>query len=173
MLLLMVISILTFSFYFQDALFKMLPLTDTRGIVFDSFPNLSNIWQIIKTISKGIYSKFSRSSTRKNKAALKILDPVHVSFFEVNNFKLVNNLWASTLWISTTICESINGISLIWKAPVLLSSDRRMLGTQTWEYVFTQNNEIITKRNNNKIAVICSKEGQVFSTKLQLNYAMK
>uniref|UniRef100_A0A8C6YD29 Myosin IIIA n=1 Tax=Naja naja TaxID=35670 RepID=A0A8C6YD29_NAJNA len=47
-----------------------------------SFPNLSNTWQIIKTISKGTYSKFPRSTIRKSKAALKILDPVHVSFFE-------------------------------------------------------------------------------------------
>ncbi|XP_032090939.1 myosin-IIIa [Thamnophis elegans] len=56
----------------------MLPLTDTRGIISDRFPNPSNFWQIIKTISKGTYSKFSKSSTRKNKAALKILDFVHV-----------------------------------------------------------------------------------------------
>ncbi|ETE66656.1 Myosin-IIIa, partial [Ophiophagus hannah] len=51
---------------------QMFPLTDTKGIVFNSFPNLSNTWQIIKTISKGTYSKFPRSSIRK------ILDPVHV-----------------------------------------------------------------------------------------------
>uniref|UniRef100_A0A670YNE7 non-specific serine/threonine protein kinase n=1 Tax=Pseudonaja textilis TaxID=8673 RepID=A0A670YNE7_PSETE len=58
---------------------KVLPLTD-------SFPNLSNTWQIIITISKATYSKFPRSSVRKSKAALKILDPVHIikrnSFFQ-------------------------------------------------------------------------------------------
>uniref|UniRef100_A0A8C6Y9U1 Myosin IIIA n=1 Tax=Naja naja TaxID=35670 RepID=A0A8C6Y9U1_NAJNA len=79
----------------------MLSLTDTRGIVFDSFPNLSNTWQIIKTISKGTYSKFPRSTIRKSKAALKILDPVHVSdrntpLADLHPMRI--SLWQQAIW---------------------------------------------------------------------------
>ncbi|KAG8138875.1 hypothetical protein E2320_001663 [Naja naja] len=89
----------------------MLSLTDTRGIVFDSFPNLSNTWQIIKTISKGTYSKFPRSTIRKSKAALKILDPVHMSFLALicntitseKNNKVSRNKANSIIFVTSVI----------------------------------------------------------------------
>ncbi|XP_063157989.1 myosin-IIIa [Candoia aspera] len=57
----------------------MLPLTDKRGIIFDSFPDPSDTWEIIKTIGKGTYGKVFKVFNKKNgnKAAVKILDPIH------------------------------------------------------------------------------------------------
>lgn len=58
----------------------MLPLTG-KTIVFDSFPDPSDTWEIIETIGKGTYGKVFKVLNKKNgsKAAVKILDPVHVS----------------------------------------------------------------------------------------------
>ncbi|XP_009888870.1 PREDICTED: myosin-IIIa [Charadrius vociferus] len=56
----------------------MLPLTG-KTIIFDSFPDPSDTWEIIETIGKGTYGKVFKVLNRKNgsKAAVKILDPVH------------------------------------------------------------------------------------------------
>uniref|UniRef100_A0A8V0XHE5 Myosin IIIA n=1 Tax=Gallus gallus TaxID=9031 RepID=A0A8V0XHE5_CHICK len=56
----------------------MLPLTG-KTIVFDSFPDPSDTWEIIETIGKGTYGKVFKVLNKKNgsKAAVKILDPVH------------------------------------------------------------------------------------------------
>lgn len=52
-----------------------------KSIVFDSFPDPSNTWEIIETIGKGTYGKVYKVLNRVNgsKAAVKILDPIHVS----------------------------------------------------------------------------------------------
>ncbi|NWY90611.1 MYO3A protein, partial [Loxia curvirostra] len=56
----------------------MLPLSG-KTIVFDSFPDPSDTWEIIETIGKGTYGKVFKVLNKKNgsKAAVKILDPVH------------------------------------------------------------------------------------------------
>ncbi|XP_009467341.1 PREDICTED: myosin-IIIa [Nipponia nippon] len=56
----------------------MLPLTG-KTIIFDSFPDPSDTWEIIETIGKGTYGKVFKVLNKKNgsKAAVKILDPVH------------------------------------------------------------------------------------------------
>uniref|UniRef100_A0A8C5IZE0 non-specific serine/threonine protein kinase n=1 Tax=Junco hyemalis TaxID=40217 RepID=A0A8C5IZE0_JUNHY len=56
----------------------MLPLSG-KTIIFDSFPDPSDTWEIIETIGKGTYGKVFKVLNKKNgsKAAVKILDPVH------------------------------------------------------------------------------------------------
>ncbi|KFO82345.1 Myosin-IIIa [Cuculus canorus] len=56
----------------------MLPLAG-KTIIFDSFPDPSDTWEIIETIGKGTYGKVFKVLNKKNgsKAAVKILDPVH------------------------------------------------------------------------------------------------
>uniref|UniRef100_A0A670JA84 non-specific serine/threonine protein kinase n=1 Tax=Podarcis muralis TaxID=64176 RepID=A0A670JA84_PODMU len=56
----------------------MLPLTG-KTIIFDSFPDPSDTWEIVETIGKGTYGKVFKVFNKKNgsKAAVKILDPVH------------------------------------------------------------------------------------------------
>ncbi|NXK21044.1 MYO3A protein, partial [Arenaria interpres] len=56
----------------------MLPLTG-KTIIFDSFPDPSDTWEIVETIGKGTYGKVFKVLNKKNgsKAAVKILDPVH------------------------------------------------------------------------------------------------
>uniref|UniRef100_A0A8C1RP33 non-specific serine/threonine protein kinase n=1 Tax=Cyprinus carpio TaxID=7962 RepID=A0A8C1RP33_CYPCA len=50
-----------------------------KSIVFDSFPDPSDTWEIIETIGKGTYGKVYKVLNRVNgsKAAVKILDPIH------------------------------------------------------------------------------------------------
>ncbi|KAF4096052.1 hypothetical protein G5714_023655 [Onychostoma macrolepis] len=50
-----------------------------KSIVFDSFPDPSDTWEIIETIGKGTYGKVYKVLNRFNgsKAAVKILDPIH------------------------------------------------------------------------------------------------
>ncbi|XP_051658235.1 myosin-IIIa isoform X4 [Manacus candei] len=62
----------------QEPSFEMLPLTG-KTIIFDSFPDPSDTWEIIETIGKGTYGKVFKVLNKKNgsKAAVKILDPVH------------------------------------------------------------------------------------------------
>lgn len=59
---------------------KMFPRSG-KSIVFDSFPDPSDTWEIIETIGKGTYGKVYKVLNRVNgsKAAVKILDPIHVS----------------------------------------------------------------------------------------------
>ncbi|XP_038611640.1 myosin-IIIa isoform X2 [Tachyglossus aculeatus] len=56
----------------------MLPVTG-KTIIFDSFPDPSDTWEIIETIGKGTYGKVFKVLNKKNgqRAAVKILDPVH------------------------------------------------------------------------------------------------
>lgn len=62
----------------------MLPLTG-KTIIFDNFPDPSDTWEITETIGKGTYGKVFKVLNKKNgqKAAVKILDPIHVSHFEL------------------------------------------------------------------------------------------
>ncbi|XP_068790636.1 myosin-IIIa isoform X3 [Struthio camelus] len=62
----------------QEPAFEMLPVTG-KTIIFDSFPDPSDTWEIIETIGKGTYGKVFKVLNKKNgsKAAVKILDPVH------------------------------------------------------------------------------------------------
>ncbi|XP_016369856.1 myosin-IIIa-like, partial [Sinocyclocheilus rhinocerous] len=57
---------------------KMFPRS-AKSIVFDSFPDPSDTWEIIETIGKGTYGKVYKVLNRVNgsKAAVKILDPIH------------------------------------------------------------------------------------------------
>nr|XP_055038239.1 myosin-IIIa isoform X2 [Misgurnus anguillicaudatus] len=50
-----------------------------KSIVFDSFPDPSDTWEIIETIGKGTYGKVYKVLNKVNgsKAAVKILDPIH------------------------------------------------------------------------------------------------
>ncbi|XP_072911410.1 myosin-IIIa [Hemitrygon akajei] len=56
----------------------MFPLTG-KTIVFDTFPDPSDTWEIIETIGKGTYGKVFKVLNKKNdsKAAVKILDPIY------------------------------------------------------------------------------------------------
>ncbi|XP_017203117.3 myosin-IIIa isoform X2 [Oryctolagus cuniculus] len=56
----------------------MFPLIG-KTIVFDNFPDPSDTWEITETIGKGTYGKVFKVLNKKNgqKAAVKILDPVH------------------------------------------------------------------------------------------------
>ncbi|XP_013370798.1 PREDICTED: myosin-IIIa [Chinchilla lanigera] len=56
----------------------MFPLTG-KTIIFDHFPDPSDTWEITETIGKGTYGKVFKVLNKKNgqKAAVKILDPVH------------------------------------------------------------------------------------------------
>ncbi|XP_040843992.1 myosin-IIIa [Ochotona curzoniae] len=56
----------------------MFPLTG-KTIIFDNFPDPSDTWEITETIGKGTYGKVFKVLNKKNgqKAAVKILDPVH------------------------------------------------------------------------------------------------
>lgn len=67
--------------FFQDSSIEMLSLTG-KTIIFDTFPDPSDTWEIIETIGKGTYGKVFKVLNKKNgsKAAVKILDPVHVSY---------------------------------------------------------------------------------------------
>lgn len=51
-----------------------------KSIVFDNFPDPTNTWEIIETIGKGTYGKVYKvlSKMDGSKAAVKILDPIHV-----------------------------------------------------------------------------------------------
>ncbi|KAK6490278.1 myosin-IIIa-like [Huso huso] len=50
-----------------------------KSIVFDSFPDPSDTWEIIETIGKGTYGKVFKVVNKINgsKAAVKVLDPIH------------------------------------------------------------------------------------------------
>ncbi|XP_073669275.1 myosin-IIIa [Paramisgurnus dabryanus] len=50
-----------------------------KSIVFDSFPDPSDTWEIIETIGKGTYGKVYKvlNKVDGSKAAVKILDPIH------------------------------------------------------------------------------------------------
>ncbi|KAI2649225.1 Myosin-IIIa [Labeo rohita] len=62
----------------RRSLGKMFPRSG-KSIVFDSFPDPSDTWEIIETIGKGTYGKVYKVLNRVNgsKAAVKILDPIH------------------------------------------------------------------------------------------------
>ncbi|TRY58515.1 hypothetical protein DNTS_004926 [Danionella cerebrum] len=57
---------------------KMFPRSG-KSIVFDSFPDPSDTWEIVETIGKGTYGKVYKVVNKSNgsKAAVKILDPIH------------------------------------------------------------------------------------------------
>ncbi|XP_009982781.1 PREDICTED: myosin-IIIa-like, partial [Tauraco erythrolophus] len=71
-------SVIVTDVSFTEPSFEMLPLTG-KTIIFDSFPDPSDTWEIIETIGKGTYGKVFKVLNKKNgsKAAVKILDPVH------------------------------------------------------------------------------------------------
>ncbi|NP_001349341.1 myosin-IIIa isoform 2 [Danio rerio] len=50
-----------------------------KSIIFDSFPDPSDTWEIIETIGKGTYGKVYKVHNKVDgsKAAVKILDPIH------------------------------------------------------------------------------------------------
>ncbi|XP_046704521.1 myosin-IIIa-like [Silurus meridionalis] len=62
----------------RRSLRKMFPQS-TKSIVFDSFPDPSDTWEIVETIGKGTYGKVYKVLQKSNgsEAAVKVLDPVH------------------------------------------------------------------------------------------------
>uniref|UniRef100_A0A8C5F8Q8 non-specific serine/threonine protein kinase n=1 Tax=Gadus morhua TaxID=8049 RepID=A0A8C5F8Q8_GADMO len=52
-----------------------------KSIVFDHFPDPTDTWDIVETIGKGTYGKVYKVLNKQDgsKAAVKILDPIHVS----------------------------------------------------------------------------------------------
>ncbi|XP_053093428.1 myosin-IIIa-like [Pangasianodon hypophthalmus] len=62
----------------RRSLRKMFPQS-AKSIVFDSFPDPSDTWEIVETIGKGTYGKVYKVLNKNNgsEAAVKVLDPVH------------------------------------------------------------------------------------------------
>ncbi|XP_032359245.1 myosin-IIIa isoform X8 [Etheostoma spectabile] len=60
------------------SLLKMFPQPG-KSIVFDNFPDPTDVWDIIETIGKGTYGKVYKVLNKLDgsKAAVKILDPIH------------------------------------------------------------------------------------------------
>ncbi|TTU28034.1 Myosin-IIIa [Bagarius yarrelli] len=50
-----------------------------KSVVFDSFPDPSDTWEMVETIGKGNYGKVYKvlNRTDGSEAAVKVLDPVH------------------------------------------------------------------------------------------------
>lgn len=72
--------VISFPLLIRRSHLGMFPLTG-KAIIFDNFPDPSDTWEIIETIGKGTYGKVFKVLNKKNdsKAAVKILDPIHVS----------------------------------------------------------------------------------------------
>uniref|UniRef100_A0A672NH23 non-specific serine/threonine protein kinase n=1 Tax=Sinocyclocheilus grahami TaxID=75366 RepID=A0A672NH23_SINGR len=128
----------------KRSLGKMFPRSG-KSIVFDSFPDPSDTWEIIETIGKGTYGKVYKVLNRVNgsKAAVKILDPIHdideeieveynilkalsdhpnvVKFFGIFYKKDVKN--GDQLWLVLELC---NGGSVTDLAKGMLKRGDRM-----------------------------------------------
>lgn len=70
----------------RRSLLKMFPQSG-KSLVFDNFPDPTDTWEIIETIGKGTYGKVYKvlNKTDRSKAAVKILDPIHVSCVGTTN----------------------------------------------------------------------------------------
>ncbi|XP_059380323.1 myosin-IIIa isoform X1 [Carassius carassius] len=123
---------------------KMFPHSG-KSIIFDSFPDPSDTWEIIETIGKGTYGKVYKVLNRfdGSKAAVKILDPIHdideeieaeynilkalsdhpnvVKFFGIFYKKDVKN--GDQLWLVLELC---NGGSVTDLAKGMLKRGDRM-----------------------------------------------
>lgn len=70
-----------------------------KSIVFDNFPDPTNNWEIIETIGKGTYGKVYKVLNKidGSKAAVKILDPIHVRRHSEQFTTKINQGWSVVL----------------------------------------------------------------------------